>query len=172
MSNISFEESVRPVCLPAAKENVKIGTVLTVAGWGKTPFGKLNNNLFYILLSYHFYYLSYQPTTMTRNSRPLYEYYPVQSAIKRTKSQSSFSDLVNCVQEVPVDRTLVVAIAEMDFTKSVKAFTTFKESCLSEPVPVVTRSGRALALRYHGSLTGLKSMTQLIEPRPREGTEV
>lgn len=63
-----------------------------------------------------------------------------------------------------MDRTLVVAIAEMDFMKSVKAFTTFKESCLSEPVPVVTKSGRALALRYHGSLTGFKSMTQLIEP--------
>lgn len=62
-----------------------------------------------------------------------------------------------------MDRTRVVAIAEMDFTKSVKAFTTFKASFLSDPVPVVTRSGRALVLRYHGSLTGLKSMTQLIE---------
>lgn len=36
-----IEESVRPVCLPAFKDKVMIGTVLTVAGWGKTPFGKL-----------------------------------------------------------------------------------------------------------------------------------
>lgn len=139
---LSFlEESVRPVCLPNFKEKVKIGTVLTVAGWGKTPFGELMTTS---ILSHHILYIiPFQPTTTTRSSRPLYEYCPVQSAIKRTKSQSSFSDQVNCVQEVPVDRTRVVAIAEMDFTKSVKAFTSFKASFLSDPVPVVTRSGRA-----------------------------
>lgn len=49
---------MRPVCLPAAKESVKIGTVLTVAGWGKTPFGKLimmiiNNFSFISVLKLH-----------------------------------------------------------------------------------------------------------------------